>query len=56
MYIYGYHGTSMSMILKKCEISKGLLYHYFKSKREKVLAVSEEYTRLFLYKINRFMK
>ena len=39
VYIYGYNGTSMSMILKKCEIPKGSLYHYFKSKKEMVLAV-----------------
>jgi len=32
----------MSMILKKCEIPKGSLYHYFKSKKEMVLAVIEE--------------
>ena len=42
VYIYGYNGTSMSMILKKCEIPKGSLYHYFKSKKEMVLAVIKE--------------
>ena len=42
VYIYGYNGTSMSMILKKCEIPKGSLYHYFKSKKEMVLAVIVE--------------
>jgi len=42
VYIYGYSGTSMSMILKKCEIPKGSLYHYFKSKKEMVLAVIKE--------------
>jgi len=42
VYVYGYNGTSMSMILKKCEIPKGSLYHYFKSKKEMVLAVIKE--------------
>ena len=42
VYVYGYNGTSMSMILKKCEIPKGSLYHYFKSKKEMVLTVIEE--------------
>jgi len=42
VYVYGYNGTSMSMILKRCEIPKGSLYHYFKSKKEMILAVIEE--------------
>ena len=42
VYVYGYNGTSMSMILKKCEIPKGSLYHYFKSKKEMVLAAIKE--------------
>ena len=42
VYIYGYNGTSMSMILKKCGIPKGSLYHFFKSKKEMVLAVITE--------------
>ncbi len=42
IYIYGYNGTSMSMILKECNIPKGSLYHYFKSKKEMVLAVIKE--------------
>ena len=32
----------MAMILKECEIPKGSLYHYFKSKKEMVLAVVKE--------------
>jgi len=31
---YGYEATSVSMIAKKAEISKGLLYNYFKSKED----------------------
>lgn len=42
VYIYGYNGTSMSMILKECGIPKGSLYHFFKSKKEMVLAMIKE--------------
>lgn len=42
VYINGYNGTSISMILKECNIAKGSLYHYFKSKKEMVLAVIKE--------------
>lgn len=42
VYINGYNGTSMSMILKECAIPKGSLYHFFKSKKEMVLAVLRE--------------
>lgn len=42
VYINGYNGTSMAMILKECNIPKGSLYHYFKSKKEMVLAVVRE--------------
>ncbi len=42
VYINGYNGTSMSMILKECAIPKGSLYHHFKSKKEMVLSVIKE--------------
>jgi TetR/AcrR family transcriptional repressor of nem operon len=42
VYIHGYNGTSMSMILMACEIPKGSLYHFFTSKKEMVLAVLRE--------------
>jgi TetR/AcrR family transcriptional repressor of nem operon len=42
IYTHGYNGTSISMILKECSIPKGSLYHYFKSKKEMVLAVIKE--------------
>lgn len=42
VYVYGYNGTNMSMILKECSIPKGSLYHYFKSKKDMVLAVIKE--------------
>lgn len=42
VYVNGYNGTSMSMILDACKIPKGSLYHFFKSKKELVLAVVQE--------------
>jgi len=42
IYRNGYYGTGISTILKKCNIPKGSLYHYFKSKKELVLAVIKE--------------
>jgi TetR/AcrR family transcriptional repressor of nem operon len=42
VYINGYNGTSMTMILKECGIPKGSLYHFFNSKKEMVLAVVQE--------------
>lgn len=45
VYIHGYAATSVDTILKKAQISKGSMYHHFKSKKELVLAMVEE--RLF---------
>ena len=42
VYMHGYNGTSMSMILNACGIPKGSLYHFFKSKKEMVLTVIKE--------------
>ena len=42
VYINGYNGTSIDMILQKSGIPKGSLYHHFKSKKEMVLAVLKE--------------
>ena len=42
VYVNGYNGTSMTMILKECGVPKGSLYHFFKSKKEMVLAVVKE--------------
>jgi len=42
VYIHGYNGTSMSMVLKECGIPKGSLYHCFDSKKEMILAVLKE--------------
>jgi len=42
VYKYGYTGTSISMILKECDIPKGSLYHHFNSKKDLVLSVLKE--------------
>ena len=38
----GYHGTSISKIAKKADISKGLLYNYFDSKEDVMRSILEE--------------
>jgi len=46
---HGFTATSLSVILKRCEISKGALYHHFDNKIELGYAVFEEiYTPMFL--------
>ena len=52
VYIHGYAATSVDTILKKAQISKGSMYHHFKSKKELVLAMVEE--RLFVEMDNFF--
>lgn len=45
---HGFSATSLSVILKRCEISKGALYHHFTNKLELGYAVFEEvYTPIF---------
>jgi TetR/AcrR family transcriptional repressor of nem operon len=45
----GFTATSLSVILKRCGISKGALYHHFSNKMELGYAVFEEvYTPMFL--------
>ncbi|MCP4969215.1 MAG: TetR/AcrR family transcriptional regulator [Arcobacter sp.] len=39
IYDNGYYSTSVDKILKKAKMNKGSMYHYFKSKKELVLAV-----------------
>jgi len=34
---YGFHSTSMSMIVKKSGVSTGVIYHYFVSKEEIIM-------------------
>lgn len=38
VYTYGYQGASVLKILEKAGLNKGSLYHYFKNKKEMVLA------------------
>ncbi|GHE76758.1 TetR/AcrR family transcriptional regulator [Thalassotalea profundi] len=46
---HGFTATSLSVILKRCDISKGALYHHFTNKLELGYAVFEEiYTPEFL--------
>ncbi len=42
----GFHGTSMRDIAKAADITEGLIYHYFASKRELFTAIIEEYSFL----------
>ncbi len=39
IYENGYYSVSVDKILKKAQLNKGSMYHYFKSKKELVLAV-----------------
>lgn len=39
IYQNGYHGTSIDKILKKASMNKGSMYHFFKSKKELILAI-----------------
>ena len=46
---HGFTATSLSVILKRCDISKGALYHHFENKVELGYAVFEEvYTPMFI--------
>lgn len=42
IYHNGYHATSVDKILKKANMNKGSMYHFFKSKKELTLAVINE--------------
>ena len=41
----GYHGASVSQIARGCDISKGLMYNYFKSKEALLDFILEEYAK-----------
>ena len=53
VYVHGYNATSIDAILQKAKVPKGSMYHYFKSKKELVLAMVQE--RLFV-KMDSFFK
>ncbi len=42
----GFHGTSMRDIARQADITEGLIYHYFASKRDLFTAIIEEYSFL----------
>lgn len=42
IYQHGYHGTGLNQILEKTGLTKGALYHYFKSKKELALSAIGE--------------
>ncbi|MFN2490619.1 MAG: TetR/AcrR family transcriptional regulator [Actinomycetota bacterium] len=42
----GFHGTSMRDIARQADITEGLIYHYFASKRDLFRAIIEEYSFL----------
>ena len=42
VYTYGYQGSSTAKILENAKVPKGSMYHYFKSKKELVLALIDE--------------
>jgi AcrR family transcriptional regulator len=42
----GFHGTSMRDIAREANITEGLIYHYFASKRDLFRAIIEEYSFL----------
>lgn len=51
-YRNGYYATSIDKILKKANMNKGSMYHFFKSKKELTLAVIKE--RLKKYSNERY--
>ena len=42
----GFHGTSMRDIAREANITEGLIYHYFESKRDLFRAIIDEYSFL----------
>jgi AcrR family transcriptional regulator len=41
----GFPSASMNDIARRCQMSKGLLYHYYPSKEQLLFAVADQYTR-----------
>ncbi len=44
--LYGFHGTSLSMILDACQVSRGSFYNYFGGKEAYAIEVVEHYQAL----------
>ncbi len=49
----GYHGTSVSDITQKVELTKGALYAHFRSKGELLLRIIQEYETQFIEQLIR---
>jgi AcrR family transcriptional regulator len=53
---HGFHGTSVSMIVKASKVSTGIVYHYFESKDDIIAALywelKREFGRLILRDLN----
>lgn len=53
----GFHSTSTDVITTKAGISKGILFHYFKNKKNLYMyilkSVTEEFTKLFTEELNK---
>ncbi|RXJ65527.1 TetR family transcriptional regulator [Halarcobacter ebronensis] len=54
IYEFGYYATSVDKILKKANMNKGSMYHFFKSKKELGLAVINE--RIKKYTSDKYTK
>jgi TetR/AcrR family transcriptional repressor of nem operon len=50
IYENGYYSTSVDKILKKAKMNKGSMYHYFKGKKELVLAVIDAHVYAYIDK------
>jgi len=50
IYENGYYATSVDKILKKANMNKGSMYHYFKGKKELVLAVIDAHVYQYIDK------
>lgn len=42
LYTYGYQGSKLNQIVEKSNLTKGAMYHHFKSKKELALTTIEE--------------
>lgn len=48
IYQHGYQGTGLNQILEKTGLTKGALYHYFKSKKELAMTAYDEILNAFI--------
>jgi len=50
IHLYGYHAASIQKIINQAGVTKGALYHHFKSKHEMVVALIDEVYILYVEK------